>query len=386
VTSTSSRYQVLQRTIALPPPGRKRAMVLFIAAIALTGVVALVVGMWLGGNLTQSQINGMIIGGTGGLTGWGLPVSKLAMDLSSVGVIGMLVACLLLPSRGPSAEPGAEAGTVVRRLLRTASWLALAWAISNAALLIFSWSDVVDQPVSGLPITKLFTDTTAAFPAAADYVSSTALALVIAAGIAVTRTRRGALVLLPLAGYNLVPMALQGHAAHGTLLKYSLITHVIAISLWVGGLAALVTHVRHQPTLLAVAAPRFSTLALACYTAVAASGIVAAWELLGSIPAIWGSRYGVLVMFKAAALIALGVFGWWHRRHTIHRIRTNQDTHAPRARRAFIQLAAAEIAIMVAAVAIAVALSRSASPDTILLHSNRQASGGIHSSQPATRV
>jgi putative copper resistance protein D len=382
VTSTSSRYQVLQRTVALPPPGRKRVVVLFVAATVLTGVVALAVGMWLGGNLTQSQINGMAIGGTGGLTGWGLPASKLVMDVSSVGVIGMLVACLLLPTREPAAEPGA----VVRRLLRAASLLALAWAISNAALLLFSWSDVVAQPVTGLPITKLFTDTTGSFPAAAEYISSTALALVLAAGIAVTRTRRGALILLPLAAYNLVPMALQGHAAHSTLLKYSLITHVIAMSLWVGGLAALFTYLRNQPALLAVAAPRFSTLALTCYIAVGVSGVIAAWELLGSIPAIWGSRYGVLVMFKVAALIALGVFGWWHRRHTIHRIRANQATNAPRARRAFTQLAAAEIAIMVAAVGIAVALSRSASPDSILLHSNRQASAPAYSVQPTTRV
>ncbi|HZB32671.1 MAG TPA: CopD family protein [Streptosporangiaceae bacterium] len=381
MASTSSRYQVLQRTIALPPPGRKRAMVLFIVATVLTGVVALAVGMWLGGNLTQSQINGIAIGGTGGLTGWGLPTSKMVMDVASVGVIGMLVACVLLPSREPAAEPGA----MVRRLLRTASWLALVWAIANAALLIFSWSDLVGQPVTDLPFANLFTDPIGAFPAAADYTSSTSLAIVIAAGVAVTRTRGGALILLPLAAYNLVPMALQGHANHSTLLRYSLITHVIAISLWVGGLAALFMHVRKQPALLAVAAPRFSTLALFCYVAVGVSGVIAAWDLIGSIPSFWGSRYGVLVLFKIAALIALGIFGWWHRRHTIHRIRANQETHAPRARRAFTQLAAAEIAIMVAAVAIAVALSRSASPDTILLHSNRQAAAPVQYSEPVAR-
>jgi putative copper export protein len=99
---------------------------------------------------------------------------------------------------------------------------------------------------------------------------------------------------------------------------------------------------------------------------VAASGILAAWELLGSVPAVWGSRYGVVVMLKAAALITLGIFGWWHRRHTVHQIRTAEGG---RARRAFIQLTAAEVVVMVAAVAIAVALSRTASPDAILLHS-----------------
>jgi putative copper resistance protein D len=232
--------------------------------------------------------------------------------------------------------------------------------------------------VTDLPFTRLFTDTSQTFPDAADYISSTTLAVVIAAGVAITNTRRGAWILLPLATYNLTPMALQGHAAHGTLLKYGLMAHIIAISLWVGGLAALITHLRNRPILLATAAPRFSTLALACYTAVAASGIVAAWRLLGSLPSLWGSRYGVLIMLKAAALIALGTFGWWHRRHTIHRIRANQGTGTTRARRAFIRLAAAEVAIMVAAVAIAVALSRSASPDTIRLHTNRQAGAVVH--------
>jgi putative copper resistance protein D len=174
------------------------------------------------------------------------------------------------------------------------------------------------------------------------------------------------MIMLPLALYNLVPMALQGHASHGEVLKYSLIVHVIAMSLWVGGLAGLLTHVRKEPGLLAVAVPRFSTLALVCYMSVAASGIVAAWNLIGSVSAVWGSRYGVVVMLKVAALITLGIFGWWHRRHTVRRIRAGEGDSS---RKAFIRLAAAEVVVMVIAVALAVALSRSASPDTIELHS-----------------
>jgi putative copper export protein len=367
VTSTSPRYSVPQPAISLPSAGRRRArrrVMAFVAATALTGVAALVLAMWLGGNLTQSNILGLAIGGTGSVTGWGLPASKLVMDLSSVGVVGMLLACLLLPGR--------EANDTTRRCLRTASRLALVWAVSNAALLVFSWSDVVARPITDLPYTKLFTDTAGTFPDAAGFIASTALAVVIAGGLAVTETRRGVWILLPLTIYNLVPMALQGHASHGTLLKYSIGVHVIAMALWVGGLAALLTHVRSEPAQLAVTVPRFSRIALACYTAVAASGITAAWQLLGSVPAVWGSQYGVVVMLKAAALVALGIFGWWHRRHTVHHLRV--DGSGDRARRAFVRLAAAEVAIMVAAVAIAVALSRSASPDTILLHTNRNTS------------
>ncbi len=349
----------------------------FVAATAIAGVAAFVLAMWLGGNLTQSKINGISIGGTGSFTEWGLPASKLVMNVSSIGVIGMLLTCLLLP--GHDRELSATA----RRCLRTASRLALAWGISNAALLLFSWSDLSAQPVTGLPIGKLFTDTTRTFPDSPDYIASTALALVIAAAVSITQTRRGTLILLPLALYNLLPMTLQGHASHGTVLEYSLIVHVIALSLWVGGLAALLTHVRREPALLAVAVPRFSTIALGCYAVVATSGIVAAWQLLGSVSAVWGSRYGVVVMLKAAALITLGIFGWWHRRYTVHRIRTSEGS---RSRHAFIRLAAAEVVVMLAAVAIAVALSRSASPDTIELHSTRKASASFDHAQPGIRI
>lgn len=359
---TSSRTVAPRRSIDLRSLTR-RQVELFVLATAVAGIAALALAMWLGGDLTQSTVNGLVIGGTGGLTAWGLSVSKLVMDLASVGVIGLLLTCLLLP------EPDGEPSPTARRCRRTAGQLAVAWAVATAALLVFTWSDVVDQSVTNLPFTKLLTDPVNVFPNAADYISATAVAVVIAVGVVVTERRPGALVLLLLAGYNLVPMALQGHASHGTVLKYSLVVHVIAVSLWVGGLGALLLHVRGEPTLLAVAVPRFSGVALCCYVAVAASGIVAVWVLLGSVPAVWGSRYGVLVLLKAGALIALGILGWWHRRHTVLRIRTSQD--GTRARRAFVQLAAAEIVIMVVAVALAVALSRTASPDTIILHGNQ---------------
>jgi putative copper resistance protein D len=334
-------------------------------AAAVAGLAALVFGMWLGGDLIQVSINGLAIGGASTFTAWGLATSKMIMDLASVGVIGMLVASLLLPVRDR------ELGAPARRCLRSASWLALVWGVSNAALLLFSWADVVAAPVTSLPLRRLFTDTARTFPDATDFMSSTALALVISVAISITQTRWGALVLLPLSLYNLVPMTLQGHAGHGTILKYSLIVHVIALSLWVGGLAALLAHARSDPEDLAVAVPRFSTLALYCYFAVAATGVIASWELLQSFYAIWGSRYGVLLMFKVMALIALGVLGWWQRRRTVQRIRA---ADGPRSRRAFIRLAAAEVVVMVVAVGLAVALSRSASPDTINLHSGRVSS------------
>ena len=361
---TSSRDVVIDRRAVANKKTRSSRAVLFVAGTIAVAVAALAMAMWLGGNLTQSTINGLVIGGTSNLTGWGLPASKLLMESASVGVIGMLLGALLLPQEadGPSQT--------ARRCLRTASWLGLAWAISTAILLLFSWSDVVAEPVTQLSITQLFTNTSTTFPGAADFISSIAVALVIAVGTTVTWNRWGLLFLLLLACYDLVPMALQGHASHGTVLKYSLIVHVIAVSVWVGGLCALLMHMRAEPAQLAAVLPRFSRIALGCYAAVAASGILAVVLLLGTVPALWGSRYGVLVLLKSAALIALGVLGWWHRRHTVGRI-SGDDRDYGRVRRAFVRLAAAEVVVMVVAIAIAVALSRTASPDTIVLHGNQ---------------
>lgn len=335
----------------------------YVAATAATGAAALALGLWLAGDFTFTYIDMMTIGGSSDLTGWGLPASKLAMDLSAIGVIGLLLTCLLLPAHGR------ELGVMARNCLRTATWLALVGSFSTAALLIFSWSDVTARPVTAFPFGKLFTDTTQAFPDAPVFLASILLALVIAAGATVTKTRRGALILLLLGVYSLVTMAKEGNASHSGTITWSMVVHVSALSLWVGGLAVLVTHVRRDPELLAVAVPRFSTLAGVCYFAVAASGILGASEMLDyTLSNLWGTRYGVVVMIKAGALIALGIGGWWHRRHTVHRIRTGQGS---RARRAFIRLAAAEVAVMVAAIAVAVVMWRTASPDMLLDYSYR---------------
>lgn len=351
----SSRHTVRPRTINLRHLRRKP--VLFATAAAVVGVVTLVVAMWLGGILTESSYNGLLVGYRPGLTDFGLSASKALVDLASAGVIGLLLIRLVLPEHDHKPSPTAQ------RCLRTGSKLAFAWALFGAVLTIFTWSDVTGTPVTNLPITQLFTDPVGLYPKVTDYLSTTGVALLIAVGIAVTETRLGAMVLLPLALYNVVPLAVQGHRS-GDIQIPSLIVHVMAVSLWVGGLAALLIHVRGEPELLAVAVPRFSIIALGCYVTITVTGVVAAALEFDSLSDVWESRYGVLVMLKATALITLGALAWWHRRYTVDLIR-RQDA---RARRAFVQLAAAEILVMVIAVVLAVALSRTVSPGTGIEH------------------
>ena len=72
----------------------------------------------------------------------------------------------------------------------------------------------------------------------------------------------------------------------------------------------------------------------------------------------WATSYGLLVVAKALALLALGYAGWRHRRSLLARACSSSAEGA----RAFVRLVLAELAVMGLAVGVAVALARSAPP------------------------
>ena len=131
------------------------------------------------------------------------------------------------------------------------------------------------------------------------------------------RSTLGARAVAVLALSSLGPLLGAGHASttsHHFVASIALLVHVLAAVLWMGGLAALIVHLRQDAEALRRAVPRFSTLALACFVAVGLSGALGAWTRLGTDPAAWRSAYGLLVMTKTLALVALGLVGWWHQR------------------------------------------------------------------------
>ena len=163
--------------------------------------------------------------------------------------------------------------------------------------------------------------------------------------------------LLALAG--VVVPTLSGHSGassqHDTAVS-SLMVHLVAASLWVGGLAGLVAVAFLDRRLLRDAVPRFSRLALWCFVALALSGVANAWVRLRSPLDLVTTGYGRLVLAKILLLVGLGVAGAWHRRLTIPQL------VGPRRVGPFVRLAIAELAAMSTAVAVAVALSRTPTP------------------------
>jgi copper transport protein len=123
--------------------------------------------------------------------------------------------------------------------------------------------------------------------------------------------------------------ALSGHASvqspTGVFFPVDTV-HVLAASVWVGGIACLLlvlpaaTHRLGAPRrsrLLAATLARFSPLALACVIAIAATGVVQAYIDVRSFEGLFHSTYGALVIVKVALLATLIGLGWINRERVL---------------------------------------------------------------------
>jgi cytochrome c oxidase assembly factor CtaG/putative copper export protein len=323
----------------------------WLAAAPAAAILAMLLALVAAGGAAQPVAPGLP--DPGPVTDWGLPLSRLLFDLSAVAVIGALVTATLLPSAGFS-------GAVVPAL-RAARWSACAWAVCSAALLLLTLSDVLGVSPAEVFTTGQFSTSGYAWQLA----SGRSLLLVVGCGIVLAaysrwvRTRVGVSALLAVAVGGLLPVLFAGHSAAASdhdLATSSLAVHVLGASVWVGGLAGVLLLLRRRPRTLAEVLPRYSTLALVCFAAVAVSGFLNAWVRTSGDLLLWaGSGYGALLAVKIAALVALGVFGWWHRRSTLTGLVVGRPG-------AFARLASVEVLVMAATVGVAVALSRTPTP------------------------
>lgn len=141
----------------------------------------------------------------------------------------------------------------------------------------------------------------------------TLLIAVIALAIRFVRSVLAAAMLLLFSLITLIIPIFQSHsAASGShqLAIGSLIVHVVALSLWVGGIFAIVALPDSDRKF---ALPRFSQMALWTAIAVVVSGIANAWARLNFMDA-WSSGYARIVVLKAALTFVLLFLGYRNRR------------------------------------------------------------------------
>ncbi|WKD58821.1 cytochrome c oxidase assembly protein [Corynebacterium caspium] len=156
---------------------------------------------------------------------------------------------------------------------------------------------------------------------------------------------------------TVIPLGLDGHSASGGDHDWgtnSYLWHLVFLSLWIGGLMALLAHGRRLGPGMALAVQRYSKIALVSVLVMSISGLVNA-----AIRISWEdwftTTYGWIITTKTALVILLALLGFIHRQHTIPALEKG-DT------RAFHRVSIIEVLLMAATVGVAITMGRTPPP------------------------
>jgi putative copper export protein/mono/diheme cytochrome c family protein len=215
----------------------------------------------------------------------------VATMLSLLGTVGFIA--WMLPVAGPSPD-------VLRRLVRL-------WWISGVVALVAGgvWFTLQAAAIAGAEDAA---DLWAALPVVAEHTRYGNMVMLRLALLLIAT-------LLGLAGRGVYPTivvtafaaCLQGVIGHagatggaiGNGLVLSEALHLLAAGLWLGALLPLWISLRAlPPTGAALVCHRFSPIGLACVLVLAGTGFTQALELIGSLPALFGTGYGHIALLK----------------------------------------------------------------------------------------
>jgi copper transport protein len=96
--------------------------------------------------------------------------------------------------------------------------------------------------------------------------------------------------------------------------------HLLAVSLWLGGLILLATCAigadlgSERLRATAYALPRFSRMALPCFAVIVLTGLYQTWRQVGTLPALGATEFGRLLLIKVGGVILVLVLAWQARR------------------------------------------------------------------------
>lgn len=332
------------RDTAAPEHTRTWGLVPGFAAVA---VVALVVGL-----LVDGGAQPLLALDAGPVVRWGLPVTTVLAELFGAATIGCLgLSAFVVPDRSRTTRR--------RTLVRWASWAAAGWTAATAVQVVLAFSDIAGTPVGDPSFVAQLLDFAWALELTRVLLISGGLALLVALGAGVARGRAATVWLLVGALLGIGVLALNGHSAgandHENAVN-SMGVHLLAMSVWVGGLLALSLIRPRLGVDLGVSVQRYSRVALWAFAFLGASGILQTFIRIDSVAGFL-TPYGALVLTKVAAFAVLGWFGWRQRANIADRLQRD-----PSDGWAFARLATLELGVMALATGVAVALSRGIPP------------------------
>jgi len=325
-----------------------------LAGPAILVVAAIVVMLW--ALAVAGGAAPLRLGDPGPVVRWGLPMAKLTVNLAAAVMVGSLVLALYALRAGSRAfDVALDAASIGAAVFTVSAGVTGFFTVLNALGSTPSADAQFGQQLGRFLIEQEL--------GRAWLITTIAGAVLTVLTFAV-RSWTTTLMVAILAIAALVPMATQGHSgddANHSAAVMAVALHIVAAAVWLGGLVLLVVV---RPVLsraeMTDVLRRYSSLALVSFVVVAISGTARA--VAGGITLeLLTSPYGIVLLVKIGALVALGILGAWYRVRLIDRI----DDDA--ASRRFWGLIALELAFMGIASGAAAALARTPPPvDTSL--------------------
>ncbi|MFR9730259.1 cytochrome c oxidase assembly protein [Saccharopolyspora sp. MS10] len=324
--------------------------------VVTAGILAAVVAAALAAVTASDSYAAYGLPDPGAATKIGLPVVRVLAEAGAVVCIGsLLLAAFAIPARRSGALLADGYAAV-----RAAGWAAAAWCCGAALLVPFTAADATGRPIGEVLDAQVLFGLVDALEEAKAWLITAAVALVLAVVCRVVLSWGWTVVLFAVSLLGLFPVIATGHSASGgahDIATNSLLFHLIAASLWIGGLVALLAHLARGGAHPGLVARRFSRIALVCWIAMAASGVLNALVRV-SPQQLLGTTYGLLVLVKVALLAVLGVIAYFQRERAVRRVERGGGG-------ALLRLGAVELLTMFATVGVAVALGRTPPPSEL---------------------
>jgi len=100
--------------------------------------------------------------------------------------------------------------------------------------------------------------------------------------------------------------------------------HLLAVSLWLGGLITVAACVIGRVPGTAAVLPRFSRFALPCFAVIVLTGLYQTWRQVGTLPALPATEFGRWLLIKLGGVTVIVLLAWYGR-HFVQRAQSPES-------------------------------------------------------------